>query len=765
MRRMGLRLLRCCAGLCCALLASTTTAQTPSNIPNVPIGLAGTVNAIARQPNGGIVLGGSFTMIDGVPRDNLARLHADGTLDLQWSPSANGEVKALATNADGDVYAVGAFMEVNGQPRSLIAKLSGSGDGAVDANWNPLVDAGDASNPFRVEALALSPDGALFIGGSFQSIAGRTRRHIAKLSSTGTGELDIGWTPQLEHDVLALATDSAGAVYASISWFDPNALSIKKYEGGSGGTEASDWQPTLNGSAKTLFIGPDDSLYAVGTFRTPDYQSRELVRFSPSQRGAIDANWNPRFSFMYSIRAMAFDNAGSVYAANDERLHKLSGKAGTIIWDVPIADVRALVLTEGDALYAGGAFTPIGRQPGMGVARLATTDGAATAVVDAEVPGQVSAVARQPNGGIVVAGYFRKAGAIRRADIFRLTPDGVVDPDWNPTAVNDIDWMFDTRTLAVDADSDVYFLASSFRTGANLIIKVRGVGQGIRDPDWTTDVGGFPTVLAVDPRGDVYVGGAFVSVGGTPRHGIAKLSKVNGQPDSAWDATLDLHSSVFSIAIDASGSVYAGGALRTGGAIPGRSVMKLSGVSGVPDTRWSSEISGSVSALALTADDALYVAGNLQLPDQQTPIDRIVKLTRNGVIDRGWNAKVDDRLLALAVDANGEVYASGLFATAGGQPRTYLARFLGSNGAVDANWNPTPNGEVTALVMAGNELLAGGNFTGIGGQTRVGIAALPTYAQPLRLRAHSQRPLPPILRNLPPHLQPAITPTSRTNDP
>jgi hypothetical protein len=133
--RSGMSWLSRTAGFACACsfaLAARAYAQTPVPLaaPDLPLGIVGSVNALASQPDGGLVFGGSFTMVDGVARRNIARLMPNGVLDPEWNPSANGEVDVLATDVLGNVYAGGRFTEIGGQPRTVLAKLGGHGDGA-----------------------------------------------------------------------------------------------------------------------------------------------------------------------------------------------------------------------------------------------------------------------------------------------------------------------------------------------------------------------------------------------------------------------------------------------------------------------------------------------------------------------------------------------------------------------------------------------------------------------------------------------------------
>src|SRR5262245_2212072 len=71
--------------------ASTAAVQQP--YPRV----SGAVYAVAPDGNGGWYLGGSFTAVRGLPRNNLAHLDATGNL-TSWDPSPNNVVRALVVS-------------------------------------------------------------------------------------------------------------------------------------------------------------------------------------------------------------------------------------------------------------------------------------------------------------------------------------------------------------------------------------------------------------------------------------------------------------------------------------------------------------------------------------------------------------------------------------------------------------------------------------------------------------------------------------------
>ena len=85
------------------------------------------------QPDGKILISGAFTEACGVPRTDVVRLNADGTLDgsfapgIALSPDADkmASVMAMALQADGGVLVAGDFWMVDGARRDGLARLFG----------------------------------------------------------------------------------------------------------------------------------------------------------------------------------------------------------------------------------------------------------------------------------------------------------------------------------------------------------------------------------------------------------------------------------------------------------------------------------------------------------------------------------------------------------------------------------------------------------------------------------------------------------------
>src|SRR5207245_6937666 len=58
----------------------------------------GGVLALARQPDGKLVIGGEFAYAGDLPRNNLARMNVDGRVDRTWYPDTDGAGTDWAAN-------------------------------------------------------------------------------------------------------------------------------------------------------------------------------------------------------------------------------------------------------------------------------------------------------------------------------------------------------------------------------------------------------------------------------------------------------------------------------------------------------------------------------------------------------------------------------------------------------------------------------------------------------------------------------------------
>jgi len=144
-------------------------------------GPAPEVNAVVRRSDGPVIAGGAFTLAQTTARGRIALFDAAGTVDPSYAQGAgfDGTVEALALQPDGKVVVGGQFTSYGGTSRPRIARLNA--DGTLDTAFAP-----GAGFDGTVEAVAVQGDGGVLAGGAFSTFAGSATPFVARLLGTAT---------------------------------------------------------------------------------------------------------------------------------------------------------------------------------------------------------------------------------------------------------------------------------------------------------------------------------------------------------------------------------------------------------------------------------------------------------------------------------------------------------------------------------------------------------------------------------------------------
>jgi len=160
---------------------------------NTGLGFDANVQAIMVQPNGTIIVTGNFTQYNGtLGLNNIVRLNADGTIDPTFNGGGgfNGVPYTLSLQSDGKIIVGGNFSTYQGFPRNFLARLNS--DGSLDATFSPTLGANNI-----IYSTAIQSDGKILLGGQFTTIGGTTRNRIARVLSGGTytwnGSISTDW--------------------------------------------------------------------------------------------------------------------------------------------------------------------------------------------------------------------------------------------------------------------------------------------------------------------------------------------------------------------------------------------------------------------------------------------------------------------------------------------------------------------------------------------------------------------------------------------
>jgi uncharacterized delta-60 repeat protein len=171
-----------------ALPAAATTSgwgPDPTFATNLGIGFNNAVTPVVRQADGRLLVGGSFTSLNGTAINRLARLNADGTPDTAFNANLGTGFDALvggvAMQADGKVLVAGNFTTFNGVTVNHLVRLNT--DGTRDAAFSTALGTAFNLNTLRV---VVQPDGKILVSGIFTSFNGVATDRLIRLNADGT---------------------------------------------------------------------------------------------------------------------------------------------------------------------------------------------------------------------------------------------------------------------------------------------------------------------------------------------------------------------------------------------------------------------------------------------------------------------------------------------------------------------------------------------------------------------------------------------------
>jgi uncharacterized delta-60 repeat protein len=549
-------------------------------------GVDAPIAAIAVQPDGGIVLGGDFTMVNGTSRNGIARLHTDGSLDtgfLNGLSGVNYPVDALAIQPDGNVLIGGGFTTVNGVSFNGIARLNT--DGSVDNGFQN----GQTGVNATIFAISTNASGKVVIAGNFTFVNGIARKGIAQLNADGS--LDTTFLNNLagaNYTLFAVGIQPDQKVLCGggfSSFNGTNRLCVARLNTDGSMDAAFQNGTPLNGNILCLAPQPDGKVLIGGTFITADSVYKNIARLNAD--GSEDTNFltvSTVFSPNSSVNSIILQSDGRILVAGSIGVSTNGVIQDNVLrlnpdgsWDAsysttnvpsgPNGTVAGAVLQPDGKLCVVGTFSKVNGIGSGPIARL-NTDGSLDtnfilSVRQAPVSGTLFSIAMNTNGQFYIGGIFSSVNGSQATNLARLNLDGTLDTSFQSGlqlgSVVNLGSLL-VRTLAVQADGKP--LASGlFFKGSNLLNFGRfSVGGGVdggylASVDNSRDSSSTKAIL-LQPDGKALIGGSITNVNGTGCNGMARLN-TDGSLDAGFQPGIP---SAFTFSVT-------GAALQTGGKV------------------------------------------------------------------------------------------------------------------------------------------------------------------------------------------------------
>jgi uncharacterized delta-60 repeat protein len=170
------------------------------------------VRNILPQPDGKIVIGGNFVFINGVRRTGLARLESNGVLDVPFNSGSglNNSVHAAALQPDGKILIGGIFEVVNGVTRNYIARLNS--DGSLDDTFNIGTGFSGGAGFAYVDDIVLQADGKVLVGGNFTFYNGTSANYFIRLTAGGAVDSSFNFGTGSNFRISTIAQQANGDI-------------------------------------------------------------------------------------------------------------------------------------------------------------------------------------------------------------------------------------------------------------------------------------------------------------------------------------------------------------------------------------------------------------------------------------------------------------------------------------------------------------------------------------------------------------------------
>jgi uncharacterized delta-60 repeat protein len=366
--------------------------------PSFKVGLraADGVDSLVLQADQRILVGGEFTSIGGCSNSFLARLNTDGSVDASFNPAGqtDGAVSRLLRQPDRKVLVGGGFRHLLGQARPALARLLE--DGSVDATF-------DASATFNTNtsifSLALQDDGQLLVG--YRDWDNYMSR-VVRVNTNGTRDPTFFCTNQIGSYVFALLPLPDGSVLCGGNpgglGFDAHDVLFRlKLDGQRDAT----FEPGLDLSSVFCLVRQPSGQILVGglLYRTGASNGVPLLRLN------TDLQWDQNFQP---------DTFGD------------TGYGGPAVY--------SLLLQPDGKIVTGGRFFEVGGYWRRQIVRLTPeghVDGCfdpGLGLGDGEQPGPVRTMALQPDGRILIGGWFMGVDtSFGKCNLARLLPQSDCD--------------------------------------------------------------------------------------------------------------------------------------------------------------------------------------------------------------------------------------------------------------------------------------------------------------------------------------------------
>ena len=695
---------------CCFISISNISSQAAGEVDpgfdgSVQLSYGGAVRKIVRQSDGKILAAGIFNAANGHGTNSIARFNSDGTIDKTFAASislAGKTVYAIAVQSNGKIL-VSAGIQV----------IRLNADGTQDTGFSVINS--QNQTPFTVYTIKVLPNDSFYIGGSISGFTNGS--NIKRYNADGTPDssfastfVGISFKIDTQPDGKIIA---AGSYASSTTGFVVRLLT-------DGTIDSSFANVGLNGFVYDFAMQTDGKIVFGGAFTNVNGNLRTAVARITSE-GVFDPTFTPT-TLTGSVFALRIRSDGKIIIGGNFRSNALNkyvlgllntdGTFDNTFVGNPANDtfVQAIELTVAGKVLAGFYYSSDGNAGGiLGL----TAEGSAdtSAVYYISRLSFARRIIEQPDGKIIVAGFFSVANNVLRPGLARFNTDGTLDTTFNPVVPGNPTNVF---AVALQADGKI-LVATSVANQALIRLNADGSRDFSFAPNLTNS---SIAEIVVLPSGKILVSGSIND--GNGNAGVARFNADGTRDNATFISTTEM--SPTKIVVLPSGKF-----LGTFG-----SRLLRYNENGSIDNTFNAilEFSGSINDIDVQSDGKIVVVGAFVSLAGNSSHRFIGRLSPDGFTDPTFSPSVDGVTYSVKVQPNGKILIGGQFAFVGSTFHSGMAR-LNSDGSVDSGFTANTYDIVRRIILLNSgKIFIGGQFNTVNGVSRVSLARLFDAAVP-----------------------------------
>ncbi|STO14288.1 T9SS sorting signal type C domain-containing protein [Flavobacterium hibernum] len=676
-------------------------------------GFNGKIYASYIQPDGKIIVGGSFTTFNGVSSGRLIRLNIDGSYDATFNSSVGattGIIYDISPQADGKIIIVGSFTKYNNVTVNRIARILTNGD--LDPTF--IRGSGSTSNITNARVLL---GGKILITGSFTSFNGIPSNRMTRLLPDGRVDMSFSIGTGFNNDVNAISIQDDGKIIlgGKFTSYNENVVGriVRINEDGTVDKSFTTGSGFSGDAVLIIKINTFGNIMVGGSF-AGFYNGGEVNRvclLNPdgSLNNDFDIGSGPGSA---SVLALANDLKSSWYVGgsfsvfdglNQGKLAKISadgdhdvsylssgiGFDNSVLKILPLPNKKTMVF---------GSFTKFNGIASSRITRI-LEDGLSDATFNSVESGAnnlIKSGIRQSDGKLIFGGNFTKYNESISNRIARIFPDGAID---NTFSIGS-GFNGQVYAIAIQPDQKIVVVGNftSFN-GAPAPRIVRLLTSGLRDTSFNVGLGADAIIeaLEIQPDGKILIVGRFNSFDGNSYSRLVRLNP-NGSIDLSFNIGTGFDKFVYAIGLQSDQKIILGGTFLVFNGTSQKRIVRLNS-NGSLDATFESGTGfnkGEVRTILVQPDDKILVGGTFSGTYKTNSSLRLIRLEKTGNYDLGFESNLNNKIYTMGFSSDYRLIIGGDFNSISGISKHRIARLklcLDSTTWDGLNWsNGFPSG-------------------------------------------------------------------------